>query len=77
MIKISNRKSSCVDSLSVNPQNGEVQATFKSGGTYKYEGVDRSAIKDLLNNAEASLGQWLNANCSDGTRLEEAAAAAV
>jgi len=76
MIKISARNSSCVDALSVNPQNGEVQATFKGGATYKYDNVDRSAIKDLLSDAEASLGKWLNANCSEGTRLEEAAVAA-
>lgn len=61
MITIPARTSEAVESISVSPLRGIVHATFSSG-TYKYTGISRRAILNLIANPNMSLGFWMNEN---------------
>lgn len=55
--------STAIEDLTVNPITGKVQVKFMWGGRYKYDGVSRRAILDLIANSDQSLGQWVNRHC--------------
>ena len=62
------RSSDAVYFMTANPFTGVVNVTFKGGRSYKYTGVSRRAIINLLANPNMSLGFWVNANCVNSNR---------
>ena len=62
MFTISNRTSSFVEQIQVNPLTGCVDVCFKNGTRYEYENVSRRAIINLMLNQNISLGFWVNEN---------------
>ena len=60
MFTISNRTSSCVEFIDVNPITSYVVVGFKNGNIYHYENVSRRAILSLMFNKNISLGFWVN-----------------
>jgi len=62
------RSSDAVYFMTANPLTGVVNVTFKGGNSYKYSGVSRRAIINLLANPNMSLGFWVNANCVNTKR---------
>ena len=60
MFTISNRSSSCVNFISVNPITAYVVVGFKNGSIAHYENVSRRAILNLMINQNISLGFWIN-----------------
>jgi hypothetical protein len=60
MFTISNRTSSCVDFINVNPITAYVVVGYKSGSIAHYENVSRRAILNLMINENISLGFWVN-----------------
>ena len=62
------RTSDAVYFMTANPLTGIVNVTFKGGRSYKYTGVSRRAILNLLANPNMSLGFWVNENCVNTKR---------
>jgi hypothetical protein len=62
------RSSDAVYFMTANPLTGTVNVTFNGGNSYKYTGVSRRAILNLLANPNMSLGFWVNANCVNSNR---------
>lgn len=62
------RTSDAVYFMTANPLTGVVNVTFKGGRSYKYTGVSRRAILNLLANPNMSLGFWVNENCVNTKR---------
>ena len=62
------RTSDAVYFMTANPVTGVVNVTFNGGRSYKYTGVSRRAILNLLANPNMSLGFWVNENCVNGKR---------
>ena len=60
MFTISNRSSSCVEFINVNPFTAYVVVGFKNGSIFHYENVSRRAILNLMINENISLGFWVN-----------------
>ena len=55
------RESTCSDVLMVDPELGLVATSYASDGSvYAYENVDTTAINDLLNDKDLSVGEWVN-----------------
>jgi len=59
-----NVKSTAINQLNVDANEGIAQVEFKNGQQYTYFGVAKKAIRDLLYNStpDTSLGQWVNNN---------------
>ena len=66
------RSSDAVYFMTANPLTGTVNVTFKGGRSYKYSGVSRRAILNLLANPNMSLGFWVNENCVNTKRTNVA-----
>jgi len=62
------RTSDAVYFMTANPLTGVVNVTFNGGRSYKYTGVSRRAILNLLANPNMSLGFWVNENCVNTNR---------
>ena len=62
------RSSDAVYFMTANPLTGVVNVTFNGGNSYKYTGVSRRAIINLLANPNMSLGFWVNANLVNSNR---------
>ena len=62
------RSSDAVYFMTANPLTGVVNVTFNGGNSYKYTGVSRRAIINLLANPNMSLGFWVNANLVNAKR---------
>ena len=62
------RSSDAVYFMTANPLTGTVNVTFNGGNSYKYTGVSRRAIINLLANPNMSLGFWVNANLVNAKR---------
>ena len=60
MFTISNRTSSCVNFINVNPITAYVVVGYKNGSIAHYENVSRRAILNLMMNQNISLGFWVN-----------------
>ena len=62
-IQPTDRTSTAVEKILVNPVQGTVTLRFKSNGyEYKYSNVSRAKILNLLINDNMSLGFWVNNN---------------
>ena len=60
---VTNFQSSNVEELRVSPGNSQVIVKFKGNDTsYLYNGVDFSALYNLLYREVKSLGKWVNEN---------------
>ena len=57
------RTSDAVAALQVSPVLGVALVEFANGYSYKYSGVSRRAIANLMLNPNMSLGFWVNQNC--------------
>ena len=66
------RSSDAVYWMFANPITGVVNVTFNGGRSYKYTGVSRRAILNLLANPNMSLGFWVNQNCVNTKRTNVA-----
>ena len=66
------RTSDAVYFMTANPLTGVVNVTFNGGRSYKYTGVSRRAILNLLSNPNMSLGFWVNENCVNTNRTNVA-----
>jgi hypothetical protein len=64
------RTSDAVYFMTANPLTGVVNVTFNGGRSYKYTGVSRRAILNLLANPNMSLGFWVNDNCKEHKRVK-------
>ena len=62
MQAITNFESSAVETLSVDPELGQVQVGFFSGD-YTYFDVSKKEITKLIETPAQSIGQWVNNNC--------------
>ena len=60
------RGSSCSAGLLVDEEQGTAALTFSDGSAYKYENVNSSAIQNLLNDKDLSVGEWINENLKRG-----------
>ena len=63
MFNVTNRTSSAIRCLLVDPIRGTATVEFKNGYAYEYTNVSRRAIANLLLNPNMSLGFWVNNNC--------------
>jgi hypothetical protein len=66
------RSSDAVYWMYANPITGVVNVTFNGGRSYKYTGVSRRAILNLLSNPNMSLGFWVNDNIINSARVKQA-----
>ena len=55
-------ESSCVNSLQLDPENGQAQVEFNNGNKYTYFDVSKKEIARLIDTPAQSLGQWVNKN---------------
>ena len=60
------RGSSCSSGLLVDEEQGTAALTFSDGFAYKYENVNSSAIQNLLNDKDLSVGEWINEHLKRG-----------
>ena len=60
MFAISDRTSSCVEFINVNPITSYVVVGYKNGCIAHYENVSRRSILNLMFNKNISLGFWVN-----------------
>jgi hypothetical protein len=68
MFNVTNRTSSAVRCLLVDPIRGTACVDFKNGYAYSYSNVSRRAIINLLAQPNMSLGFWVNNNCVNAKR---------
>ena len=61
-IQVPFRSSEAIEAMYVNPISGVVELAYNKGNVYRYEGVSRRAIINLLMNKNMSLGFWVNNN---------------
>lgn len=52
--------SDCADRIIANVGNATATVFYKNGSVYKYEGVSRRALINLIINDNISLGRWIN-----------------
>jgi len=70
MFSVSERTSSAVEHITVNPITGCVDVVFTNGLRYEFDNVSRRAIANLMLNPNMSLGFWVNANCVNSSRVQ-------
>ncbi len=70
MRTITRRSSGCVKRMFVSLKDANALVTFKDGSMYYYENVSRSAIINLINQPNMSLGFWVNANIVGVNRVD-------
>lgn len=68
-INVTDRTSSAIRCLLVDPIRGTACVIFKNGYTYAYINVSRRAIVNLLMNKNMSLGFWVNENLVNSERV--------
>jgi hypothetical protein len=68
MFNVTNRTSSAIRCLLVDPIRGTACVEFKNGYAYSYSNVSRRAIINLLAQPNMSLGFWVNKNCVNAKR---------
>ena len=68
MFNVTNRTSSAIRCLLVDPIRGTACVDFKNGYAYSYSNVSRRAIINLLAQPNMSLGFWVNKNCINAKR---------
>ena len=61
-LTVSKRSSSCVKDIFVNVLSGVVDVLYKNGKIYRYYGVSKRAILNLVFQKNMSLGLWINDN---------------
>ena len=69
MQTLTNLSSSAVESLSLDRSNRIAQVEFKNGNQYTYSNVKDAAIKSALLDPSQSIGQWVNKNCVQDTKV--------
>ena len=69
MQTLNNLSSSAVESLSLDRPNRIAQVEFKNGNQYTYSNVNDSAIESALLNPSQSIGQWVNKNCVQDSKV--------
>ena len=60
------RASSASAGLLVDAEEQSAAVTFADGSAYKYENVSSSAIHNLLNDKDLSVGEWINEHLKRG-----------
>lgn len=68
---VTDRTSSAINCLLVDPIRGTACVEFKNGYSYAYINVSRRAILNLLAQPNMSLGFWVNNNLVNATRVFE------
>ena len=68
---VTDRTSSAIRCLLVDPIRGTACVDFKNGYAYSYINVSRRAILNLLAQPNMSLGFWVNNNLVNATRVYE------
>ena len=68
---VTDRTSSAINCLLVDPIRGTACVEFKNGYSYAYINVSRRAILNLLAQPNMSLGFWVNKNLVNATRVFE------
>jgi hypothetical protein len=68
---VTDRTSSAIRCLLVDPIRGTACVIFKNGYSYAYINVSRRAITNLLMNKNMSLGFWVNENLINSKRVFE------
>ncbi len=66
---VTDRTSSAIRCLLVDPVRGTACVDFKNGYAYSYINVSRRAIANLMLNPNMSLGFWVNQNCVEPKRV--------
>ena len=64
------RASSCVHSVGTDIRRNEVRVVFNNRSHYLYRNVPTAAIKELLTNADISLGRWCYNNLINADGVE-------
>ena len=64
------RASSCVHSVGTDIRRNEVRVVFNNRSHYLYRNVPTHAIKELLTNADISLGRWVYNNCVNADSVQ-------
>ena len=62
MLTLNNIESSAVNSLQLDPENGQAQVEFNNGNKYTYFDVSKKEIARLIDTPAQSLGAWVNKN---------------
>lgn len=68
---VTDRTSSAIRCLLVDPIRGTACVDFKNGYAYSYINVSRRAILNLIAQPNMSLGFWVNQNLVNATRVHE------
>ena len=68
---VTDRSSSAIRCLLVDPIRGTACVDFQNGYSYAYINVSRRAILNLLANKNMSLGFWVNENLVNAKRTFE------
>ena len=68
---VTDRSSSAIRCLLVDPIRGTACVDFQNGYAYSYINVSRRAILNLLAQPNMSLGFWVNQNLVNATRVYE------
>jgi hypothetical protein len=68
---VTNRTSSAIRCLLVDPIRGTATVEFKNGYAYEYTNVSRRAIANLLAQPNMSLGFWVNKNLLSVSRTKQ------
>ena len=71
MFNVTNRTSSAIRCLLVDPIRGSATVEFKNGYAYEYTNVSRRAIANLLVQPNMSLGFWVNKNLLNVGRTKQ------
>jgi len=73
MFNVTDRTSSAIRCLLVDPVRGTACVDFKNGYAYGYTNVSRRAILNLLTQRNMSLGFWVNKNLIGSNRVSSQA----
>ena len=68
---VTDRTSSAINCLLVDPIRGTATVEFKNGYAYEYTNVSRRAIANLLAQPNMSLGFWVNKNLLNVGRTKQ------
>jgi hypothetical protein len=68
---VTDRTSSAIRCLLVDPIRGTATVEFKNGYAYEYTNVSRRAIANLIAQPNMSLGFWVNKNLVNADRTEQ------
>ena len=67
---LNNLNSSAIESLQLDRPNRTALVEFKNGKKYTYTNVNDSAIESALLNPAQSIGQWVNKNLIQDSKVD-------